>query len=331
VTGNRGEAIGQGWPTDASDLYRFMTTFEVPPGETPVSLLRRYDDLINEDGPQVQVETGVPVCEIDGWRVSADVYRPPGEPPWPTVVFFHGGAWTMGSPASHRRMTTEFAAAGFLTLSVDYPRAPKWRFPAAYEAASEAVRWAATDAGRWGGSGALALAGDSAGANLAAAVLTEKDRPEVSAAVLMYGIYDFHAALPLVTPMLGGAAAEDQLYVEPGEFDELRDDPRLSPLHHVSGFPPCWVGVGTGDPLFQQSAALVDALRVAGVDHEYVPADGAPHSHLQLPFLSDYAEWHASIHSFLRRHLAQDGADATTTGSPGSGPMGREPEARPNG
>jgi acetyl esterase len=291
------------WPEGTADLERFMTTFDVPAGQTPVSLLRGYDAVINGNAPQVDVETGVPIFDIDGWRVSLDVYRPTGEPPWPTVVFFHGGGWTMGSPASHRRMTAEFAAAGFLTMSVDYPRAPKWRFPAAYRAASEAVRWAEANAHRWGGSGGLALAGDSAGANLAAAVLTEKDRPEVSAAVLMYGIYDFHAALPLLTPMLAGATAEQQLYVEPAQFDELRGDPRLSPLDHVGGFPPCWVGVGARDPLLRESEALVEALRGAGVQHEYVLAEDAPHSHLQLPFLPGYGEWHASMQAFLRHHL----------------------------
>jgi acetyl esterase len=303
VTGDEMHAPAPGWPAGSSDLHRFMTVFEAPPGETPVSLLRRYDHVVNPDGPPVSVEPGVPVCEIDGWKVSVDVYRPAGEPPWPTVVFLHGGAWTMGSPASHRRMTAEFATAGFLTLSVDYPRAPKWRFPAAYDAASEVVRWAAANAERLGGSGALALAGDSAGANLAAAVLTEKDRPQVSAAVLMYGIYDYHAALPLLGPLVGGTSAEDQLYVEPGRFDDLRNDPRLSPLQHVSGFPPCWVGVGIDDPLLPESAALADALRNAGVEHEYAAVENAPHSYLQMPFLPDYAAWHAGIHSFLRRHL----------------------------
>jgi acetyl esterase len=312
VTAGGVAPVAAGWPADTSDLQRFMTTFEVPPGETPLSLLRRYDDVINEEGPQVGVDAGVPVCDIDGWRVSVDVYRPSGEPPWPAVVFFHGGAWTMGSPASHRRMTAEFAAAGFLTLSVDYPRAPKWRFPAAYEAASAVVRWTEANGERLGASGALALAGDSAGANLAAAVLTEKDRPQVSAAVLMYGIYDFHAALPLITPLVGGTSAQDQLYVDPGRFDELRGDPRLSPLHHVSGFPPCWVGAGTADPLFPQTADLASALRGAGVEHEYVPITDAPHSYLQMPFLPDYAAWHASIHSFLRRHLVLAGSGTDT-------------------
>ena len=304
MVSNKPSSTASGWPVDSAELERFMSTFEVPPGETPVSLLRRYDDVINCDGPEVSVETGLQVCELDGWRVTVDVYRPAGEPPWPTVVFLHGGGWTMGSPASHRRMTAEFAGAGFVTLSVDYPRAPKWRFPAAYEAALEVIRWAAVNPDRFGGSGALALAGDSAGANLAAAVLTEHDRPEVSAAVLMYGIYDYHEALPQLRTLVGGPSGHEQLYLEADSFEALRGDRRLSPLRHVTGFPPCWVGCGTGDPLFSQSAALADALRDAGVELVYSPAEAAPHSYLQLPFLPDYPAWHASIHTFLHRHLA---------------------------
>lgn len=285
-----------------ADLVRFMETFGSPPGETPLSLLSRYDSLLNAGGPDVQVRSAVPVCELDGWRVTVDVHVPGDPGPWPTVVFFHGGAWTMGSPASHSRMAREFAGAGFLTLSVDYPRAPKWRFPAAHQAALRAVEWTHAHGGDFGSDGTIALAGDSTGANLAAGVLAVHDRPPVSAAVLMYGIYDFHAALPLLAPLVGGATPQEQLYVPTESYEELRDDPRLSPLHAADRFPPCWLGVGTRDPLFSETAALAAALERAGVEHEYLPVTGAPHSYLQMPFLAEYAAGHRSMQAFLRCH-----------------------------
>jgi acetyl esterase len=74
----------------------------------------------------------------------------------------------MGSPKTHLRVGREFAAGGYLTINVDYRRAPKHRFPAAFDDCYFATQWAVENAARYGGdSGRLAVGGDSAGGNLA--------------------------------------------------------------------------------------------------------------------------------------------------------------------
>lgn len=271
----------------------FMTTFRLPANETPLSLLVRYDSLLNAGGPVGPVERAVPIVELDGWRLTADVHFPTTTmstgAPAPVLLFLHGGGWTMGSPASHDRLARELAARGFLTVSVDYPRAPRRRFPAGYDGCLAALRWAARVAERYGGDASrLVVAGDSAGANLAAAVAVSPsaDRPEITAAALMYGIYDFHEALPVLEPLIGGADAATQLYLPPPLFEDLTRDPRLSPRHAAAALPPCWLGVGTADPLLGETQALAAELSRLGRPHELYLAPGAPHSFLQMPFLA---------------------------------------------
>lgn len=271
-----------------TDLLAFMTTFRLPAEETPLSLLVRYDSLLNAGGPVGPVERAVPIVELDGWRLTADVHIS-AVAPAPVLLLLHGGGWTMGSPASHDRLARELAARGFLTVSVDYPRAPRRRFPAGYEGCLAALRWAARVAERYGGDASrLVVAGDSAGANLAAAVAVSPpaDRPEITAAALMYGIYDFHEALPVLEPLIGGADAASQLYLPSSLFEELTGDPRLSPRHAAAALPPCWLGVGTADPLLGETQALAAELTRLGRPHELYLAPGAPHSFLQMPFLA---------------------------------------------
>src|SRR5207237_1250396 len=90
--------------------------------------------------------------EVAGWRLTADIAVPFGAGPHPVLVYFHGGGWTMGSPRTHLRVGREFAAAGYLTLNLDYPRAPKHRFPAAFWACLFATPWAVARTGlQWAG------------------------------------------------------------------------------------------------------------------------------------------------------------------------------------
>ncbi|MCA9972857.1 MAG: alpha/beta hydrolase fold domain-containing protein, partial [Anaerolineales bacterium] len=104
--------------------------------------------------------------------IPARVYRPAAARPLPLLVYFHGGGWVVGSLETHDTICRRLAAdAGRLVVSVDYRLAPEHKFPAAVEDAFAALTWAAAHAGELGGDAArLAVAGDSAGGNLAAVV-----------------------------------------------------------------------------------------------------------------------------------------------------------------
>jgi acetyl esterase len=221
------------------------------------------------------------------------------------LVFFHGGAWVMGTPWTHRRLAADMAALGLLTISVDYRRAPKHRFPAGFDDAVHAIRWARENAEDFGGDpGRLMVGGDSAGANLAAAALASGQADGVSAALLCYGIFDLHRALPRLTGLIGDPEPETQLYLQPQDLIDLTDDPRLHPERYCSSFPPTLVLVGEQDPLAGESMALAERLQAAAVPHQLVVAAGSPHGFLQLPTHPGHSAGLRAIDHFVHRFAA---------------------------
>jgi acetyl esterase len=288
-------------------LLQFQLTLRPPTPETSLpQLLASFDDYTNQDLPVVgEVTRQVPVREVAGWRVTADIYRPRGEPPYPVLVFFHGGGWVMGSPWTHRRLAADLAALGLLTILVDYRRAPKHRFPAAFEDAVHAISWAQDEAPALGGdTSRLLVGGDSAGANLAAAALATGQAESVTAALLCYGVFDVHRALPKLTGLIGGPDPATQLYLEPYDLTSLVDDPRLHPERYCSDFPPTLVLAGEQDPLLGESQALSERLKAASVPYEFVVAPDAPHGFLQLPSHPGHTFGMRAIERFLRRNNA---------------------------
>ena len=149
---------------------------------------------------------GEPVAEVRDVRVPAaggDVlvraFRPEGDGPLPVVAYLHGGGWMMGNVDSYDTLLRALAnATGAIVAGIEYRLAPEHRFPAALEDSLAAIRWLAAHADELGGDGSrLAVAGDSAGGNLAA-VTARRLRGELPIAlqVLIYPVTDARANLP---------------------------------------------------------------------------------------------------------------------------------------
>jgi acetyl esterase len=144
----------------------------------------------------------VPVAAVEDQLVPGPagelpvrVYTPEGEPPFPVVVWFHGGGWVVGTLDTYDPLCRALAAAvPAVVVSVGYRLAPEHRWPAAAEDAYAATLWASRNAARLGGvQHRLAVAGDSAGGNLAAVVaLGARDRggPQVAFQLLVYPVLD---------------------------------------------------------------------------------------------------------------------------------------------
>jgi acetyl esterase len=242
--------------------------------------------LLNDDPPDVGgFHEAVPYRQADGRELTLDVIVPKGEGPFPVLVYFHGGAWVWGSPATHRKLTFRLAEQGFLTMSVDYRLAPEHPFPAGFNDCVHAIHFAARNASQWGGDAArLVLAGDSAGANLAAAVAIELAEsvaaPPVRAVGLIYGVFDFSGFASdgvtglLVDAYLGGVA-------------DLVKDPRVSPILKATQLPPAHIAVGSADALIEDSEALRAALARAGKVHDIHVYEDMPHAFMQMEFLDD--------------------------------------------
>ena len=176
----------------SADLLTQMMLQNAPKSPLEMrSMLDGFAPLMNAELPEVGAfHEAVPVRE----GVSADVVVPRGAGPHPVLVYLHGGGWVCGSPKTHRKLGYRFAEAGYLVFNVDYRLAPEHPFPTPFEDCLAAVRWAQREAARFGGDPArLAIGGDSAGGNLAAAVSAALagDPACPKAALLIYGVFDF--------------------------------------------------------------------------------------------------------------------------------------------
>jgi acetyl esterase len=250
------------------------------------------------------------------------VIVPQGAGPHPVLVYLHGGGWVCGSPRTHRKLGHRFAEAGFLVFHVDYRLAPEHPFPTPFEDCVAAYRFAAREAGKYGGDPRrMAVGGDSAGANLAAAVAASlaDDPARPKAALLIYGVYDFglfgnasFEAQAAATSNPGGDALGREMvemmvgaYLGPkgAARDALAVDPRVSPLAAAAKLPPCHVVVGSADPLVTHSEALVKALAQAGVAHEHFVDDGMPHGYAQMEFLAGARPAIARMVEFLKKNV----------------------------
>jgi acetyl esterase len=204
------------------------------------------------------------------------VYTPEGEPPFPIVVFFHGGGWVVGTLDTYDPLCRALAAATpAVVVSVDYRLAPEHRWPAAVEDAYAATEWASRNAAALGGvQHRLAVAGDSAGGNLAAVVaLGARDRggPAIAFQLLVYPVLD--------------AAGDTASWREYADGYHLTADgmrwywdhylggadgaaPDASPLRaaFVGGLPPALVIGAEYDILRDEGEAYAARLAEAGVD-----------------------------------------------------------------
>ena len=238
--------------------------------------------------------------------LTADIAVPAGDGPHPVVIYIHGGAWTLGSPATHRKLVKQFAEAGYLTIAPEYRLAPENPFPAGFDDCVFTAQWAAENAKRYGGDGTrLAMGGDSAGGNLTAAVLSSLGNSGrgslVKAAILIYGAFDFaglvamakEVAEPLARAYLGN------------NYPALLDDPRVSPIRAIKpgAMPPSFIICGNADGIVGESRTIAEAMNRAGIENELHIIDDMPHAFMQMTELSACREGLRLMFDFLRRHV----------------------------
>ena len=237
--------------------------------------------------------------------LTADIAVPEGRAPFPVLLYLHGGGWVAGSPKSHRRLGQKFAEAGYLTINVDYRLAPEHPFPAGYDDCVFAAGWARENAGRWNGDGTrMAIGGDSAGGNLAAAVIIAPGAPRFRAALLIYGIYDF---VETVERGAMGIGPVSQMYLA-NQYPAAVGNPvdtRLSPLLAVKPgvFPPSFIIVGTKDPLLPESQALAAALTKAGTIHELRIVENMVHGFITLDMFDETRQGLEQMYKFLNANV----------------------------
>ena len=231
-----------------------------------------------------------------GGDVAARLYVPPGaesQGALPLLVYFHGGGWVIGDLETHDDPCRFLAAhSGAALLAVDYRLAPEHPFPAAVDDAEAAYGWATANAVRLGVDPArIAVGGDSAGANLAAAVclLTrEGGGPMPTMQLLIYPATDATGDAASRRTFGEGflLTRNDMDWFEERYLpeDSDRSDPRVSVLRapDLSSLPPAYVATAGFDPLRDEGEAFAARLREAGVPVALRRHRGLVHSYANL-------------------------------------------------
>jgi acetyl esterase len=254
-------------------------------------------------GPKM-AEESIMMLGVSGIR--AKVYRPrpadlaadrepyarPAESRLPVILFFHGGGWVVGSPETHDSLARQIArAARALVVSVDYRLAPEHPFPGAIDDAYASVLWARDHAHAIGGDGKrLAVCGDSAGGNLAAAVslrAREDLGPQLRAQILIYPATkpDFETRSYLENATGYGLTRERmqwywQQYLPEDKQRHPLAAPALAPS--LKDLPPATVLTAEHDVLRDEGDMYAEALYRAGNDVAHRRVSGVIHGYIMM-------------------------------------------------
>lgn len=287
--------------------------------------------IVRERRAQCRLVEDLTYARVDGQALQLDLLIPTAATgPHPVLIYFHGGAFAIGSRRTHRALAMAYAARGWLVAVVDYRLAPQFPFPAAVEDACAAWTWVVRHAAGHGGDPSrIVVGGESAGANLALAVAlactTPRPEPWAAplhaadvrpAALLLY--YGFlQASQPqryrrAGVSRLAAKIAEDaaRSYLGPAADAPGAGHAMADPLCLVEGLaagialPPAFIAAGEADPCLPDSQRLVAALQRRGLPHELRLYPGQPHG-FHVLFWREAARqcWRDSF-AFLDRLLA---------------------------
>ena len=259
--------------------------------DLPVDAGREMYRTMQPEAPDLKVGA---VTDASANGVPVRIYTPAGDGPFPLVMMFHGGGWVIGDLVTADCQSREVCrGAGATVVSVDYRLAPEHRFPAAADDCLAATMWAVDNAAEIGADASrLAVAGDSAGGNLAAVVSqmardrrrAGEDAPEIRFQLLVY-------------PVTDGANFGTDSYRDNGDGYLLtagsmhwfwnhyapdaadRANPYASPLlaTDFADLPPALVMTAEFDPLRDEGEAYGARLAEAGVAAQTVRYDGMIH------------------------------------------------------
>jgi acetyl esterase/lipase len=232
------------------------------------------------------------VIRVPGGDVRLRIYRPSGNGPFPLLAFFHGSGFVLCSLDTHDGMCRNLCAgAGCVVVLVDYRLAPEHKYPAGLDDCVFATRWIADHASELEGDAKrLAIGGDSAGGNLAAAAalrLRDQGGPPLVGQLLIYPVTDYH------TPGTRsyrenaegyGLTRDTMVWFWDHYLSDASQaaDPFVSPLRasDLANLPPALVQIAEYDPLRDEGDAYAAKLQAAGTPATLSRWDGMNHGFL---------------------------------------------------
>lgn len=297
---------------DAAAALEFLDSLGQPPIESqdPASARAARATLILPSSIAVGA-----LRDLDAGGVPARLYRPTADAAAGEVtgltIWLHGGGWVLGSVAGHDDLCRDLCQrSGHAVLSVEYRLAPEDPFPAGLTDALTALRWAYEQAEELRvDRGRFAVAGDSAGANLAAVVAQLAPVP-LHRQVLLYPVTDARADSPSYRENADGRFLTASgmrwfidHYLSGGHGSP--DDPRVSPLlasdEALAASPPTLVVTAELDPLRDEGIAYAERLAACGVPTSHTLFHGQIHGFASVPLIGDAALARAMVGEFLRR------------------------------
>jgi acetyl esterase len=317
-TTSKGYCQYSGMPlnAEARTLLDLLEQLGAPPFETldPVEARAARADM----APPI-LDSCFETLDLNAGGVPARLYRPEPSDEIPgLLVYFHGGGWVIGDLQSHDNVCHALCVgSGHAVLSVDYRLAPEAPFPAGLDDCIEATTWAHAHAQELRiDPDRIAVGGDSAGANLAAALCHGAPVP-IRFQLLVYPVTDAHTDSASYEENREGyfltkAAMEWFIDHYLAGNHASRDDPRVSPLlasdEAFAACPPALVITAGFDPLRDEGIAYAERLAAAGVTTSHVHFPGEIHGFFSLPHMLGEAR---SAHALAARALADALAPAS--------------------
>ncbi|HET6298574.1 MAG TPA: alpha/beta hydrolase [Kribbella sp.] len=285
---------------DATATPPFL--FQLPPDDGR----KAVDELQTTDYPKLPVDEEW-VTAADGTK--ARIVRPAGSTgPLPVVLYIHGAGWVFGDAHTHDRLVRELAVgAGAAVVFPEYDRSPEARYPQALEQIYSVARWIVAlgkdhglDVTR------LAIAGDSVGGNMTAAItLLAKERGDVTfrQQVLFYPVTDAsfdtasykEFAVGYYLRLDGMKWFWDQYTTDEAERNQITASPLRATVEQLSGLPTALVITGEADVLRDEGEAYAAKLREAGVAVTAVRFGGIIHDFVMVDALRDTQAANAAI------------------------------------
>ncbi|MBC8001577.1 MAG: alpha/beta hydrolase [Opitutaceae bacterium] len=235
-----------------------------------------------------------------GGEIAIRIYTPMGPGPFPVVLYIHGGGWVIADLDTYDSSPRALAnVAMAVVVSTHYRQAPEHPFPASHEDVFTAYKWAREYAASFNGhANRIAVVGESAGGNMAAAIslmARERNVPLPLHQVLIYPVADTDMnspsfqenanAKPLNKAMMGWFAKH--------EFKTPEDakDPRIELVNaNLRGMPSTTIITAEIDPLRSSGERLVEKLKAAGVDVEFKNYDSVTHEFFGMGAVLDEAK-----------------------------------------
>jgi acetyl esterase len=273
--------------TNFADLHMF-TPDQVRQG------MRAMIDSLPEPEPVASVTDRI--AETATGELAVRVYHPRPDERLPAVLFFHGGGFVLGDLETHDGLARALAnRSESVVVAVDYPLAPEHKYPAAPNAAFAATTWVVENAAMIGADArCLAVAGDSAGGNLAAVVALkarETGGPKIGLQLLIYPDLDFRRSNHSIREFAGeygNVSRATQGWFMDHYLSAAKEklDPLVSPLlsPDLSGLPAAHIVTAEYDALRDEGEAYGELLAEAGVEVTGKRYDGMIHEFMRWPF-----------------------------------------------